>query len=130
MSKIMERVKGKSILFWLFLFLSIIVVLGSIFDAVTTYFALKIQGTYESNPLMRYIINDWGWFAFFAVKVLLYPYLVLPLKFCPMYYLINFGVKNKVQIIGMLIMFVVLTVYLFLAYTFLMPSLGNLQHIL
>jgi len=40
------------------------------------------------------------------------------------------SLKNKVQIIGMLIMFVVLTVYLFLAYTFLMPSLGNLQHIL
>ena len=129
MGKLSKRLPDKGLIFLLFLFLSIIVALGNIFDAITTYFALKLPGNYETNQIMGHIINNFGWFLFFFIKSA-FAYLVLTFKYCPMHYFINFAIRTKNTIERTIIIFMLLLVYLLLAYMFLMLSLGNLQHIL
>ena len=120
---------NKKFIFKLILILSIAGILGNIFDAGTTYFALQKDGTYESNLLMRYIIDNFGYASFFIVK-LAFVYLIFPYKYCPLYSYISYITKSKKiknKIIHITIMVIV---YVFLTLWFWKLALGNLRHII
>lgn len=54
-----------------------LVVVINLFDAVSTHILISEGYAEELNPIMDYIIQNWGWTWFFAVKVLI----VIPLAF-------------------------------------------------
>ena len=119
---------NKSIL-KLILILAITASLGNIFDATTTYFALQKEGTYEGNPFMKYLIDNFGFTISLIIK-LTFIYIILPIKYCPMYYYINSIMKNKNTKIKMFIIDLMIIVYLILNYYFWKVSFSNLRYII
>ena len=118
---------NKSIL-KLILILAITASLGNIFDATTTYFALQ-KGHIEGNPFMKYIIDNFGFTISLIIK-LTFIYIILPIKYCPMYYYINSIMKNKNAKIKIFIIALMIIVYLILNYYFWKVSFSNLEYII
>ncbi|MCH8003306.1 MAG: hypothetical protein IH934_01640 [Nanoarchaeota archaeon] len=117
---------NKSIL-KLILILAITASLGNIFDAATTYFALQ-KGHIESNPFMKYIIDNFGFTISFIIK-LAFIYIILPIKYFPMYYYFESIMKIKNIKIKIFTITLMITVYLILNYYFWNVSFGNLRFI-
>ena len=107
----------------LILILSITGIISNVLDAGTTYFALQKDGTYEGNPLMKYIIDNFGFPLFFIVK-LAFIYIIFPNKYCPLYYYIKI-IKNRTFSLT-----VMLILYLFLNLWFWKLGVGNLGYII
>ena len=119
---------NKSIL-KLILILSITAILGNIFDAATTYFALQKDGLYESIPSMAYVIDNWGWFASLIIK-LVFSYIILPVKYCPAYYCLNWIFRNKNEFMRIFLISLLIAVYLGLNLLFWKVSFSNLGFLL
>lgn len=62
-------------MFWWALYA--LLVITNAFDAVMTYHAVTSGVAEEANPLMNYVIQNWGWVWFFTVKF----FIVIPLAF-------------------------------------------------
>ena len=79
--------------------LSILVIIFNITDLITTYIALKIPGTYETNPSMAWLIMKLGVWAY-IIKLCI-TYIVLQVKYCPYYHILKFimnGATGNVRI--------------------------------
>jgi len=57
------------IIFRILFLLSVIVIIGNYLDAITTYFALKKDGTYETNKAMDYVIKKLDGFNIFLLNL-------------------------------------------------------------
>jgi hypothetical protein len=105
-------------------YLSIILIIANLLDALTTYLALPLAHTYEANPSMAWLLNNFGLFGY--VIKLLFTYLVLQVKYCPLYYTFNFMIRKSSEMIKDIGFFIYVLFYLFMTYLFLKVSLENI----
>ena len=69
--------------------LGLIVIIGNIFDALTTYISLTNPNNYEANFLQKYIITQYRWITFLLVKLILITIVFLQVKYSPLHFFLN-----------------------------------------
>ena len=124
-----SNTKMDKVIFKMLFLLYVIVLIGNYLDAITTYFALQKDKTYETNTKMDYVIKHFGWSGFFLLKFILLTYLFLPLKYCPLPLSINFLRKRIPVILNVIVIFIIIIAYVVIAYYYWVHSFNNLKFI-
>ena len=66
---------------------------------VSTFMAIQLFDLHEVNPLMNYVIRNFGWTVFFFVKISV-CFLFLPLRSSLIQWAVDLSLKNPWPIVG------------------------------